>query len=123
MKKEELDYAIRCANCVPNGSKEACMKVREFLQNVKESEHGITTSHYCAVNNQEFLDAVRVLMAFAWQNKENDCVPEMWYCDSDCSNIDSCVFCPGEFQVAPRDEKGKSLGKKICPYFADSIYK
>ena len=119
MKREKVDFTIKQNNCIPGGSKEACIKVREYLQNIKQTQPEITVSSSCSVSNQEFVDAVKVLMAYAWQNRENDCLPDMWYCDNDCSNIDTCIFCPGEYQLAPKDENGKSLSKKLCPYFID----
>lgn len=122
MKKRVVDYIIEQSDCIPNGSKEACIKVREYLKYLKLDKDNIS-SPICDVTNEEFIDAVKVLMAFAWQNKDKDCVPETWYCDNACQNIDLdaiCLFCNGEFQLAKKDEQGKNLSKKLCPYFVDS---
>lgn len=123
MNKEELDFLNKYFDCVPNGSKEACIKVREYLQHIDQIENGITVFPSCVVSNQQFLNSVRILLAYAWQNKENDCAPEFWYCDNDCSYLDGYFLCPGEFQLAAKEKEGKNLSKKRCPYFTDSIYK
>lgn len=122
MKREYVDYTIQKLKCVPNGSKEACVKVREYLQNIQlnRKNNTISSNDFCCISSEEFIDSVQTLLAYAWQNREQDMVPESWYCDNDCSNIDSCIFCPGEYQLASKDESGKSLSKRLCPYFRDS---
>lgn len=105
--------------CVQGGIKEACIIVREYLQNSRIYQTVISSSN-SAVTTDEFVQAVKVLMAYSWQNRANDCIPERWECDIDCASIDSSIFCPGEFQIASKDEKGRSLSKTLCPYFRDS---
>ena len=122
MKREYVDYTIQKLKCVPNGSKEACVKVREYLQNIQldRKNNTISSNDFCCVSSEEFINSVQTLLAYAWQNREQDMVPESWYCDNDCSNIDRCIFCSGEYQLAAKDERGKSLSKRLCPYFSDS---
>lgn len=122
MEREYLDDTIRHLKCIPFGTKEACIKVREYLKNARldSGNDMIQGGEYNSVDSKEFVEAVKVLMANSWEQRENDRVPDMWYCDSDCSNIDTCIFCPGECQLAPTDEGGKSLSKRLCPYFSDS---
>ena len=120
MDKREMEFMIKQFNCIPDGTKQACIKIREYLQNGCVTQNGIKTIT-SAVTNDEFIAAVNILLAYAWQNKENDCVPETWYCDSDCSRVCNAI-CPGEFQLGNKDENGKTLAKKRCPYFADSYF-
>jgi len=125
MERDFFDYVTETLNCVKGGSKEACLKVREFIQNANLDEDGkIIVSKHSAVNGEEFLEAVRVLMAFAWQNKEQDMVPERFICDHDCSRLTQDIFCPGECQVISKEALNKNETSKVkakkCPYFQDS---
>jgi len=118
MERTEFDFAVKHIKCIPEGTKEACVIVREFLQTRPRIQAGL----HSAVTTEEFLKAVKTLMAYSWENRENDCVPEFYHCDNDCSNIQRCIFCPGEYQLAGKDEKGMSLSKKLCPHFRDPRY-
>ena len=114
MNKDEFDLAVKNMECLEGGIKEACLIVRNYLSN-KEP----------VVSLDDFNKAVEVLMAYAWTNKENDCIPETWYCDNDCTHCGSFFgnyFCPGEFQLGKKDKDGKYLTKNRCPYFRDSQY-
>ncbi len=124
MEKDYFDFLVEHFNCAPGGSKEACLKVREFIQNSTIDQKGnIIPSKASAVDSNEFMEAVRVLMAFSWQKKGQDCVPERFVCDSDCS-LNQPGFCPGEFQLfkkesLEKDGDGKVKAKR-CPHFRDS---
>lgn len=120
MKREYIDFTIKKLGCVPNGSKEACVKVREYLQNIRLDRDTISSNDFCCISNEEFIQSVKTLLAYTWQNREQDIVPERWCCDNDCSNIDDCTFCLGEYQLALKDESGKYLSKRLCPYFRNS---
>ena len=118
MERKMIDFTIKQLKCIPNGSKEACVKVREYLQNMKiDSKNRIQCVEYSSVKSAEFIEAVKVLMAFAWENRENDKVPDRWYCESDCANNDTCIFCPGEYQVVPQDKENQKV--KRCPYYRE----
>lgn len=119
MKREYVDFTIKQLKCISGGSKEACIKVREYLQNATIDENRIIPNEYGCISSQEFMESVRILLAYAWQNREQDIIPERWQCDSSCSNLDTCFYCQGEFQTATENESEKSLSKKICPYFRD----
>ena len=120
MDKEFLEFIIEHFECVPGGSKEACIKVRQFIGNAIVDEEGrLIPSLNSAVSSEEFLEAVRVLMAFAWQNREQDTVPERFICDSDCTQIGD--FCLGECQlVSKRHSEYGKVKSKQCPYYRDS---
>lgn len=119
MERKMFDFSVGEIKCIKGGIKEACVIVREYLQNSKVSGESISSPN-SAVTTEEFIQATNILMAYAWQNRKNDCIPEFWYCIDDCSNIDKCIFCPGEYQIASKDEKGKSLSKIPCPHYKDS---
>ena len=118
MERKMFDFCVEEIKCVPGGSKEACVIAREYLQNCKLLSSGLN-SPKSAVTTEEFVEAIRVLMASAWENRANDSVPERWYCESDCSNIDKLIFCPGEYQLASQ-EQNPTL--KLCPHYRDSWY-
>ena len=125
MEKGLFDFTIRHLKCIPGGSKEACIKAREFIQySTFDREGRIIPRDYSAVNSEEFMDAVQVLMAFAWQNREQDCVPERFICDEDCSELNHGGFCPGECQLIGKENLEKSGEEKVkakrCPHFRDS---
>ena len=124
MERAKFDYAVEQIKCIPGGIKEACVIVREYLQNISAYDLELQTlkSRNSAVKVEEFLNAVKILMAYSWENRENDCIPELWNCDVDCSNVHKLIFCPGEYQIASKDEKGMSLSKQKCPHFRDSRY-
>lgn len=115
MQREKMDFVIN-KNCNKGGVKEACYIVREYLSNCKKSEDTICTGSHSAVSNQEFLAAVEVLLAFSW-SQQMDVIPEMFFCDVDCSRLDTDIFCPGEFQLGKNSES--VLQKKLCPHFMD----
>jgi hypothetical protein len=122
MERKMLDFAVSNMKCIEGGTKEACVYVREYLQNcmVPKYENKDISSVNSAVTSDEFIEAVRVLMGYAWENRKDDNIPETFYCDKDCSYIDTHYICPGEFQLAQKDEVGKPFSKKLCPHFMDS---
>lgn len=124
MTKEELNFVIKDLKCIPRGIKETCITARQYLKNCELNEKNITSidSPKSIIEAKEFIKAVNLLMAYAWQNRANDCIPELYYCEDDCSFIDNYLLCPGECQLASKDENGNSLSKKRCPYYRDSSY-
>lgn len=63
-------------------------------------------------------------MAFAWQNREQDCVLERVICDNDYSEFNHGGFCSGEFQLVSKNNLEKNgdgkVKAKCCSYFRDS---
>ena len=108
MKREELEFVLKDNNYMEGGIKEACVKVRDYLNSVVCTTDVIHSSS--SVTSEEFVDAVMTLMAFSFTHY--DTVPERWYCDTDCHYLTSDLFCPGECNL---DKKSK----KLCPYFSD----
>lgn len=62
--------------------------------------------------SEEELRGMRILVAFAAQ--QEDAVPELWHCDTDCRNTNHSE-CPGQFSL---DLKSK----KLCPYYSDMLF-
>ena len=108
MQKNELDYVIDHNQYFKGGTKEACVKAKDFLKNATFSEDKIFSSLSC-VTAQEFIDAVKVLMAFTFTQK--DTIPETWQCDNDCSKV-SDFICPGECNI-------NKNSVELCPFFTD----
>lgn len=108
MKREELDFVLKHNQYLEGGTKEACVKVRDFLRHAKNSENQIHSELSC-VNAEEFMEAVQTLMAFAFQ--QEDTIPERWKCDNDCHKI-SNLLCSGECNIS-------DTAKKKCPFFMD----
>ena len=60
----------------------------------------------------EFMDAVKTLMAFAF--RQDDTIPEKWQCDNDCRMV-SNLLCPGECNKCNISKNAD----KMCPFFMD----
>lgn len=108
MEKNKLDYILKKNNFLEGGTKEACIKAREFIRYSSIFEDGISSKLSC-VSDEEFLKAVKTLIAFSFN--QDDTIPETWSCDSDCKRISQDI-CPGECNI----NKDSS---KTCPYFID----
>lgn len=108
MDRKELDFVLKQNQYLEGGTKEACVKVRDFLQHATNPGNQIHSALSC-VTADEFMEAVKTLMAFAFQ--EEDAIPEKWKCDSDCHRISS-LLCPGECNIS-KD------ANKMCPFFMD----
>ena len=108
MERNKLDFLLKKNNFLEGGTKEACIKARDFIRYSSISEDGISSKLSC-ISNEEFLRAVKVLIAYSF--KQEDTIPETWLCDSDCKRITE-TLCPGECNI----NKDSS---KICPYFID----
>ncbi len=101
MDRKEFDFVMKENNYLEGGTKEACIKARDYLIN-----HNAGMSF---VNVDEYEEAVRTLIAFAF--RKEDTVPEKWHCDSDCHRV-SYLLCPGECNIDKNS-------KKRCPFFMD----
>lgn len=101
MDREEFDFVMESNHYLKGGTKEACIKARDFLRNF---DAGMSF-----VDVDEYKEAVKTLIAFAF--RQEDTVPERWHCENDCHRI-SNIMCPGEFNLDKKSEKK-------CPFFMD----
>lgn len=108
MERKELNFVLKQNHYLEGGTKEACVKVRDFLNHVTNPGNQIHSALSC-VTADEFMEAVKILMAFAFQ--QDDTVPERWHCDNDCHMV-SDFWCPGECNLSKTSDK-------ICPFFMD----
>ncbi len=115
MKKENFNKIMKTLDYMPNGIKEACVIIDEYLKNCQITDNSGLISPKSAVSTDSFIRAVEKVMAYAWkENKDNDCIPEMFECDYDCYLKKTAIFCPGECQIAHNENKNLKLIK--CPY-------
>ena len=108
MERKELDSILAHNHYLKGGTKEACVKVRNFLNYATNPGNQIHSALSC-VTADEFMEAVKTLMAFAY--RQEDSVPERWKCDSDCRKTSS-LLCPGECNISKTTDK-------MCPFFLD----
>ncbi len=112
MKESDFKKVKEKINPIEGGIKESCLVAHEYLKNCKITEEG-TIINNSAVSEVDFLVAVKTLVAYSWENRENDCLPNFWDCSNDCVLNKTTLFCPGECQVK---NKNKSLTNKECSY-------
>ena len=108
MERKELDSILAHNHYLKGGTKEACVKVRNFLNYATNPGNQIHSALSC-VTADEFMEAVKTLMAFAY--RQEDSVPERWKCDSACRKTSS-LLCPGECNIS-------KTADKMCPFFLD----
>ena len=108
MERKELEYVLEYKNFQKGGTKEACVKAREFIRNAINPGNQLHAPLSC-VKADEFLEAVETLMAFAYS--QDDTIPKTWQCDNDCHMV-AGFWCPGEYNI-------KKNANKMCPFFMD----
>ena len=108
MNQKELELVLKQNDYLEGGTKEACIKVRDFLHHATNPGNQIHSALSC-IKADEFMEAVQILMAFAFS--QEDTVPERWNCDNDCC-MASNIVCPGECNI-------DKSSNKICPFFMD----
>lgn len=109
MKRECLEIILKQNSYLKGGTKEACVKVREFLHYAINSDGRIKQSDLSCVSLDEFIEATKILMAYA--SLQEDEIPKTWCCDVDCKRTTE-IFCPGECNI------NKKSGE-LCPFFID----
>lgn len=120
MKREELDFVLKNMAFKPGGTREACVKVNDFMGNFYKHlyENGQITlppNHAplvfpeSCVTFEEFIEAINVLMSSAAMKKDE--IPTRWNCDTDCRHVCS-LFCFGQFNVTKESVA-------LCPFFSD----
>ena len=88
MKQEELEFILKSNRYLEGGTKEACIKVRDFLHHAKNPGNQLQSPMSC-VTADEFAEAVKVLMEFAFE--QEDTIPKKWKRENDCKiNYYSC---------------------------------
>ncbi len=107
MEHEMLNFVLRDNHYIEGGTKEACIKVRDFLHYAKLSGNEIISTNTC-VSVEEFSEAVKTLMAAAF--RQDDTIPKRWYCANDC-RYTSYILCPGECNIGEKSTK-------LCPYYS-----
>lgn len=108
MTRKMLNEIISQNNYLEGGTKEACVKVREFLLHSRVTDSEVSAPH-SSVNAKEFVESIQILLSAAFAN--DDEIPETWHCDPDCKFI-SAPFCRGECNT-------KKNAPTLCPYFTD----
>ena len=108
MNQNELNYVLKVNNYSEGGTKEACVKVKEFLRRAIIKEQDVHSVASC-VTAEEFVKSVEILMASAFQHEDE--IPERWSCDTDCKKVFN-LLCLGEFCISKDSEE-------LCPYFQD----
>ena len=73
MERKELEYILESSHFMKGGTKEACVKAREFIENSMNPGNQLHAPLSC-VNADEFVEAVKILIAFAF--KQEDIIPE-----------------------------------------------
>lgn len=81
MERKELEFILEKNHYLEGGTKEACVKARDFIVNSINPGNQLQSPLSC-VKADEFIEAVKVLMAFAC--RQEDTIPETWKCDIDC---------------------------------------
>ena len=111
MERGELEFVLESNHYLKGGTKEACVKARDYIVNSMNPGNQLHAP-LSSVRADEFVEAVRVLVAFAF--RQEDTIPETWKCDNDCCRSSS-FLCPGECNI-------KNDSEKMCPYFMDEGY-
>lgn len=109
MDRKELEFVISDNKYLEGGTKEACVKIRQVLRNIDESEIKINAD---SVDTEEFINAIGILMSYAFRKPDE--IPETWYCENDCRMV-SYLLCPGECNL-------KDHSIKRCPFYVDESY-
>ena len=91
-----------------NSVRKACYDVREFMRSQK---YGTMDN---AVTEEEFYKSLDILLAYSYEQSNDETVVEQYYCDSECERNNGIYgFCPGEFQI-------NSKSRVLCRHFMDS---
>ncbi len=108
MERQELEKIIKDNQCIEGGTKEACIKIREVLNNKMNPGNQLHAPLSC-VSIEEFIDSVKVLLAFAIE--QPDVKISQYYCENNCVYVYSTI-CPGEVNCGI-----SKSGIKLCPYY------
>ena len=101
MTKDEMQFVLKDNSYLENGTKQACVKIQDYLKNIKSIESS------SPIDYKEFLESISTVLAFCFQHK--DTIPNKWHCECDCRHSGS-LLCPGEFNI-------NKDSHKLCPYY------
>lgn len=111
MTKSEFENAT--SKYVEGGIRKACAIIKEYKKN--KPVDGVNLS---AVSKEQYEAAVDLVVAYAFQNSQDDTKMDLFKCDSDCTNCDwPFSICPYSFQCS------EEHGLHLCPHFCDSSNK
>ena len=101
MNREQIEFILKYNNYLKGGTKEACVKVKDYLKKIEVIESK------SSIDFDEFHDCINTLLAACFQAK--DTIPLKYFCENDCRYTNG-LLCPGEFNL---DKNSKN----ICPYY------
>ena len=105
MKKEFFDLQTQnMASLDDGGVQKACYVITEWNNSRNYPD-------YCAVTEDEYKEAVRILVAYAHPRVKDNTTVETYRCVHGCDDARS--FCGGNFCLSLRPNK------KECPYLVD----
>ncbi len=106
LDRNQLDKLIEQEHCLDGGTKQASIKVKNYLHNAMPIGSTIQAPGSC-VRNDEFIEAAFILLAYV--SDKEDVVPERWSCENDCA-YPNTETCPGGLKI----QKGCP---KTCPFY------
>ena len=105
MERKEFDFIKQILEVKEHGVKEACLMVKEYLNNLED----ITKS---AVTKEEFIEAITIILNYSFTSSNKNTVVKEYYCKEDCRMNTEFCFCKGEFSLS-------SNSKKLCKHYLD----
>ena len=108
LDRDQMKFTLEFMHCLKGGTKEACLKVRNFIQTAAPIGQTIQSPQSC-VRPDEFIEAVMVLLADCSQHEDR--LPKTWHCDNTCVHT-SAFLCEGECSVNPR-------APELCPFYVE----
>lgn len=107
---DRYDFDIITSNLHKDGVKMACYVVKEYIRCERSNN-----LDYCAVSKEKFDRALNVLLAFSYQNSDENTLARQYECESDCNRNNGLNdFCPGKFQM------GSGTSMTLCKHYFDS---
>ena len=104
MDREKFNYITEDMSSLEDGGiKKACYIIREW-KNSRDCPDS------CAVTQEEYEEAINILVAFSYPKCDNKTTVEMINCVNGCDT--SKYICAGEFRLSLKP-------KKPCPYYID----
>lgn len=116
MERCELEKVLKQQAFKHGGTREACVKVHDFMINFYkwdyEKKYGKDKMEFpeSCVTTQEFLEALDVLVAAAFLQKDE--VPKFWRCNPAECKFSDTDFCYGMFNLTL-----DTTDTNICPFF------
>lgn len=117
MNRELLNFYTK--DLSENSVKKATYIVREYLRYSKVISEGnvntLGSEEGCAVSLDEFLHAVKILLAHSHNTCDKTTEVEFFRCENDCRYNNGCnAFCDGEYSL------GTEKKLQLCKHYSDS---